>query len=62
MLELELKRFAKAPEGHLTFIMAYEAPFLLFGGTKSEMQEDLRAKVSEIVSDLANEILKAQGK
>jgi hypothetical protein len=34
---------------------------LFAGYRKAEMQELLRTSVSEIVSDLANEILKARG-
>ncbi len=60
-MRLELWRFVKVSEGHLALVIAYEAGFLVTGYTKAAMQEHLRTKVSEIVSDLANEILKAQG-
>ncbi len=62
VLRVHLWRFARAPEGHSALIIAYENGTLLSGYTKSEMQENLRASVSKFVSDLANEILKAQGK
>ena len=62
MLRVELWRFVQAPEGHAALIIAYRDSYLLTGGTKAGMQETLRTKVSEFVSDLANEILKAQGK
>ena len=60
-LDVELWRFTLVPEGHTARITAYEQSVLLTGFTKSRMQDNLRTSVSEIVSDLANEILKAQG-
>ena len=60
-LTLELWRFAEVPEGHAALITAYRMSFLWVGQPKSGMQENLRTKVSEFVSDLANEILKARG-
>jgi hypothetical protein len=60
-LSLELWRFAKPPEGHSALIIAYDQSALLAGYGKTEMQDRLRNAVSEFVSDLANEILKAQG-
>ena len=61
VLRVNLYRFVEAPEGHLARINAYENGHLFSGVTKAEMQERLRTKVSEFVSDLANEILKARG-
>jgi hypothetical protein len=60
-LNVELWRFEQAPEGHITLIVAWMNSKIITGGTKAGMQESLRAQVSELVSDLANEILKAQG-
>ena len=59
-MHLEMWRFAKVPEGHEALITAYGAVFMLIGN-KAGMQERLRTIVSEFVSKLANEILKAQG-
>ena len=59
-MQFKLWRVAQVPEGHPALIIAYENGVFLVG-SKSEMQEDLRTSVSEFVSDLANEILKAQG-
>ena len=59
-MHLEMWRFAKVPEGHEALITAYEADVILIGN-KAGMQERLRTEVSETVSDLANEILKARG-
>jgi hypothetical protein len=61
MLELTLWRVAQLLEGHPALITAYKNGILLTGYSKSNMQEELRTSVSEYVSDLANEILKAQG-
>lgn len=60
-IDLDLSRSVTAPEGHSGFIIAYENAGLFIGYTKPEMQEALRNIISEIVSDLANEILKARG-
>ena len=59
-LRVELARFAPMPEGHLALVTGY------FNGAdvvwaKSELQERVRSRVSEIATDLANEILKARG-
>jgi hypothetical protein len=59
-MHLEMWRFAKVPEGHEALTTAYETAVLLVGN-KDGMQERLRTEVSEIVSNLANEILKARG-
>ena len=58
-MHLEMWRFAKVPEGHEALITAYEADVILIGN-KAGMQERLRTEVSETVSDLASEILKAR--
>ena len=60
-LRVELWRWARVPEGHAALVIAYRKSFLLTGYTKSRMQGELRTTVSEIISDLANEILKARG-
>ena len=60
-MDVQLLRSAMVPEGHEAFIIAYNLSILSFGMSKLEMQNSLRAAVSEIISDLANEILKAQG-
>jgi hypothetical protein len=60
-LDVSLRRTSRAPEGHPVIIDAYKNGELLSSDTKPGMQEGLRAAVSEIVSDLANEILKARG-
>ena len=62
VLKVELWRFAPVPEGHAALIISYRDATFLTGYSKREMQETLRTQISEIVSDLANEILKAQGK
>ena len=59
-MHLEMWRFAKIPEGHEALTTAYETGVLLIGN-KDGMQERLRTQISEFVSDLANENLKAQG-
>ena len=61
MLQVALWRFAKVPEGHSALILTYDKGFLLLDDTKTATQDRLRTLVSEFVSDLANEILKAQG-
>jgi hypothetical protein len=58
---VDLYRLTQAPEGHETLAAAYRQYVPLAGATKLETQEETRASVSEVVSDLANEILKAQG-
>ncbi len=60
-MDVELWRSAMVPEGHRALILAYNVSILAFDMSKLEMQENLRTQVSEVVSDLANEILKAQG-
>jgi hypothetical protein len=62
MVEVSLWRYAKVPEGHWAFVTAYTTTYLMLGSTKASTQETFHARVSEYVSDLANEILKAQGK
>ncbi len=61
-LEVDLVRWVLTPEGHYALAIAYEKSVLFSGLSKPETQEYLRDTVSEFVSDLANEILKAQGK
>ena len=61
MVEVTLWRYAKVPEGHWGNVTAYTKGYLMIRDTKALMQESFRTKVSEFVSDLANEILKAQG-
>lgn len=60
-MRLQLVRYEKVFQGHSAIILVYDKSYLLTGHSKSEMQERLRAQVSETVSDLANEILKARG-
>ncbi len=59
-LNVDLERFALVPEGHVAKTVAYHHGGLLFV-VKAKMQAQLRTWVSQIVSDLANEILKARG-
>jgi len=59
-MHLEMWHFAKVPEGHEALITAYGAVVMLIGN-KAGMQERVRTTVSELVSDLANEILKVRG-
>ena len=60
VLDVNLWLSTRVPEGHAALITAYMRNGLI-SGSKSWIQENLRTEVSEIVSDLANEILKAQG-
>ena len=60
VLDINLWRSTRVPEGHAALITAYRKNGLI-SGSKSWIQENLRTSVSEIVSDLANEILKARG-
>ena len=60
VLDLELWRTGLVPEGHVALITAYRKNGLI-SGSKSWIQENLRTSVTEIVSDVANEILKARG-
>jgi hypothetical protein len=60
VLNVNLWRFTRVPEGHAALITAYRKNGLI-SGSKSWIQENLRTTVSVIVSDLANEILKARG-
>lgn len=60
--DAQLLRLGRVPEGHTAAIVAYQAgPLLRTGIPKPEMQARLRDYVSEVVTDLANEILKARG-
>ena len=60
-MDIVLYRFASVPEGHSVMAHSFSRGSL-FTGAKSAMQDRLRSYVSEHVSDLANRILKAQGK
>ncbi len=60
-LDVQLTRAINAPEGHIAVVEVYRRAELLYGYNKPQTQEALRSSVSEIVSDLANEILKARG-
>jgi hypothetical protein len=60
-LDFQLYRFAEVTEGYIVAVPAYENGSLHIRSVKAEMQKVLRSKVSEFTSDLANEILKAQG-
>ena len=59
-LDINLFRYATAPEGHTAKISAYGTTTLQSGYVKSEMQAQLRHSVAEAVTELANEILKAR--
>ncbi len=58
-LDVSLFRYAGAPEGHTAKITAYGTTMLQSGYSKPDMQAQLRDSVSEAVTELANEILKA---
>lgn len=60
-LDVNMARFIQAPEGHAAAIWAYKLGALVGGASKTESQENIRAAVSQIVGDLASEILKARG-
>jgi len=60
-VDVNVARFIRAPEGHLVAVWAYKLGALVGGASKPKSQENLRAAVSQIVSDLANEIRKARG-
>ncbi len=60
-MNVELFRVAEVLEGHRALVFAYQRAILISGHTKSETQEQIRTTVSEIVSDIANKILKARG-
>lgn len=61
VVTVDLFRFVHLPEGYFGRVTSYDNVDLL-AYPESEMQERLYNSVSEIISDLANEILKAQGK
>ena len=60
-LDVNMARFIQAPEGHAAAIWAYKLGALVGGASKAESQENIRAAVSQIVGDLASEVLKARG-
>jgi hypothetical protein len=60
-VDVNVARFIRAPEGHLVAVWAYKLGALVGGASKPKSQENLRAAVSQIVGDLANEIQKARG-
>jgi hypothetical protein len=60
VLDVSLFRYANAPEGHVAKITAYGSTLLQSGFTKPDMQVQLRNSVSEAVTEIANEILKAR--
>ena len=60
-LDVNMARFIPTPEGHLAAVWAYKLGALVGGASKAESQENLRTAVSQIVGDLADEILKARG-
>ena len=59
-LGITLYRWALLAEGHTDRVTAYFSASVSTS-RKPEMQAQLRESVSEIVTDLANEILKARG-
>lgn len=59
-LGIDVSRLALLSAGHLGLVLAYERRQLFAGAGKSEMEAHLLSEVSQIVSDLANEILKAR--
>lgn len=58
--DVELYRYTEVPEGHRALVSAFRDQFLGTHLTKSEMQNALRTLVTEMVSELANEIQKAR--
>lgn len=60
-MDLQMFRYAELRDGRYAVLIAYEDSGIWYNHTKASMQEALRSQVSEFVSDLANEILKAQG-
>jgi hypothetical protein len=60
-LQIQLVRFTPMPEGHVAKVTAYEAQSISLTPNKPAMQDQLRSNVSEWITDMANEILKARG-
>jgi hypothetical protein len=59
-IEIQLTRFALMPEGHYSAVLAYVGGGQMFW-EKADVMDRLRSRVSNVATDLANEILKAQG-
>jgi len=59
-LDVSLFRYVAAPEGHVAKISAYGSTLLQSGFAKPDMQAQLRNSVTEAVTEIANEILKAR--
>ncbi|WP_119462927.1 hypothetical protein [Rhodospirillaceae bacterium SYSU D60014] len=59
-LSVRLYRYAETPEGHYAYVLAYDQGAVM-NQPKPDLQSVLREGISTVVTDIANEILKAQG-
>ena len=60
-VDVDVARIIPAPEGHLAAAWAYKKGALVGGDSKTKSQENIKAAVSKLVSDLAKEASKARG-
>lgn len=61
-VDIDVARLIPAPEGHLAAAWAYKSGAIVGGDSKAKSQENIQTAISQMISDLANEAMKARGK